>query len=281
MSSTCRRRAHRFRTKTARKLMEKYGSDSIDDAIACGVDELRRRVRAKGFCNRFASPPYDPSVVAALFGVPVRKEESLRYEGQIARLDPDPDLFRIERTTIQVRNEGRSPQRQRYTIAHEVGHLLLWEIVGQSRKAHLGRTGRESEIERLCDMIAVELLAPAKEVRALLEKINFLASANKAHCIVKIARIFDVSLFLASLRVKEIREPRLGCMLANLMNETVEWSFGVEENPLWDELRNLEESASSGRSSYQAFNRKRGIVIQRFSWTRVSPKAVLAAQISM
>ena len=61
---------------------------------------------------------------------------------------------------VEIRlNLRSSTERQRYTLAHEIGHLLLeLEVKGKRNCTD------DSDLEKACDLIAAELLMPADEV---------------------------------------------------------------------------------------------------------------------
>jgi hypothetical protein len=98
----------------------------------------------------------DLRVLARQWGVTSIVERDISAE---AMLLPNRDGYTVilkegDRTTYRT--------RQRFSMAHELGHLLLHRA-GVSDKAHLipqYRSGSEDEEERLCDAIAAEILMP-------------------------------------------------------------------------------------------------------------------------
>lgn len=81
-------------------------------------------------------------------------------------------------------NEGHHPNRQRFTVAHEVGHFLLHEgeklyIDGADCGFHINRRNEESktgakETEREANLFAAELLMPYRFLEDDLTKIGSL-----------------------------------------------------------------------------------------------------------
>lgn len=65
-----------------------------------------------------------------------------------------------------VLNESLTPERQRFVLAHELGHMVM----------HEGEPPRETA-EREADLFAEELLMPAAEVRSQLEAIDLRKAA--------------------------------------------------------------------------------------------------------
>jgi hypothetical protein len=80
----------------------------------------------------------------------------------------------IEADTYVISTRRTDPAvRQRFTIAHEIGHILLFELVGDSPETirRLARDHSDRHVEQLCDRVAAELLMPKRAFRdALLAK---------------------------------------------------------------------------------------------------------------
>jgi Zn-dependent peptidase ImmA (M78 family) len=82
-------------------------------------------------------------------------------------------------------------ERRRFTIAHELGHVLI-----ESTGANAPRAGRE--VERLCDLIATELLMPSARFRERLPEMLTLSE------IWRLSREFRVSFLAAAYRCVEL-----------------------------------------------------------------------------
>jgi Zn-dependent peptidase ImmA (M78 family) len=69
-----------------------------------------------------------------------------------------------ESYVIELR-KGLSPARGRFTIAHEIGHIVLYNLIpiGSRQDTSMFQRG-QSAIERFCDCFAACLLLPRKEV---------------------------------------------------------------------------------------------------------------------
>jgi len=92
--------------------------------------------------------------VATHFGLRIGKGPSEEFSGLLLRKD-DSALIGI--------NDNESPQRQRFTIAHEIGHYLLHpakEAFVDYRNSSIPRTPKERE----ADAFAAALLMPKKEI---------------------------------------------------------------------------------------------------------------------
>jgi predicted transcriptional regulator len=89
-----------------------------------------------------------------------------------------------------------SVPRRRFTIAHELAHV----VIGQTGP-NAPRAGKEPE--RLCDLIAVELLMPAQIFRAQLPVVLHIAD------IVSLAKRFQTSLAATAHRCAELSRSTL------------------------------------------------------------------------
>src|SRR3954454_6845216 len=94
-------------------------------------------------------------------------------------------------------NVNTSVVRQRFTLAHELGHYALWSGLG-----HVADGGDErSEFERWCDRFAVGMLMPASWISRFMS-----ASPNvpRARHLVRGPRMFQVSRQAFWLRIAEV-----------------------------------------------------------------------------
>jgi hypothetical protein len=88
------------------------------------------------------SPPTDLECIAGRLGATLHEEE-IRGAGELRR---DGDSYRI------IYNPDQPIAQRRFTIAHEIAHLSL---AGSNNHTH-----SPNDVERLCDLIAAELLFP-------------------------------------------------------------------------------------------------------------------------
>lgn len=67
-----------------------------------------------------------------------------------------------DRYVIQVRSrEDVGWRRARFSIAHEIGHILLFDSVGEGQVSSVSDPGYVEAIESLCNLAAAELLMPS------------------------------------------------------------------------------------------------------------------------
>jgi uncharacterized protein DUF955 len=171
---------------------------------------------------RFVSPHRragEPLEAMALrLGVSRIVEESLSFEGGI---------FELSGGELVIKLKGDSPStRKRFTLAHEIGHLLL------GKPGLRSSCGREQILERKCDAIASELLMPADEV------IPFIKSLGKPspEKLKAFASHFEVSLQAAAFRVHRdigLWKCFIGCWQRH-PNIKTEWFVGYRHR--WDRV---------------------------------------------
>jgi Zn-dependent peptidase ImmA (M78 family) len=124
--------------------------------------------------------------VAAQYGVDRIVEEPLPFDGGIFRVSRDRNVIKL--------NSDASPFRKRFTLAHEIGHLVVASVASSSGTP---KCRKSKNLERACDMIAAELLMPASKVR---EVVGELKSSSPRNLKI-LADRFGVSLQAAAVRV--------------------------------------------------------------------------------
>jgi hypothetical protein len=152
------------------------------EGIACpptDLEALRPRLKVSGF------EPID--------GLPISGE--LRKDG---------DGFKI------VYSASLQPGRRRFTIAHELGHAIF-ETTGPN----CPRYG--NELERICDMLASELLMPRKIL------VEHVGPGIEPGRIYDLARTFETSLMATALRCHQV----FGISVFQVENARLAWGYGV------------------------------------------------------
>jgi hypothetical protein len=131
-----------------------------------------------------------------------------------------------------------SSARRRFTIAHELSHAIF-----EKSGSNCPRT--VAELERLCDMLATELLMPR---RAFLERCGLDPDINS---IFELARVFQTSVTTTAIRCAEL----LKLSAFQVQDGYVVWSHGaVRKGPLRgldDHLRTLISNGVAGGSGQQ------------------------------
>ncbi|USQ95893.1 ImmA/IrrE family metallo-endopeptidase [Caulobacter sp. RL271] len=130
---------------------------------------VRGRRRAEDLIRLFSQPPVDLNLVATTLGAEIRTYE----------LKPDISgiLYRDGERRVIVVNQDHSIERQRFTIAHELGHLVLHRgqpvHVDEGFRVNLRdrRSATAEDVEEIeANAFAADLLMPAKWLRADVEQ---------------------------------------------------------------------------------------------------------------
>ncbi|SRR5260221_5778881 len=134
--------------------------------------------------------PTNLESVARRLNVEKVLQEPLPFDGVLVR--------RKDRLTIKL-NTHIDPRRRRFTFAHELAHVLLTNgSVGSSRRSFRG-----TEVERLCDIAASELLMPEPPARDF-----FKTHGVSPSSVCEFAASFDVSMQAAARRVWDLQLSR-------------------------------------------------------------------------
>jgi len=151
-------------------------------ASSVGEKDPRRAIRALVCSQR--TPGESLDAMALKLGISRIIEQKLPFDGGLFRL-PDGELV------IKLNSES-SYFRKRFTLAHEIGHLLL-KTVPAFRGSHHG----DENLERTCDSIAAELLMPSDEIADFVCRLGRPSSGN----LKRIASEYAVSVHAAALRL--------------------------------------------------------------------------------
>jgi hypothetical protein len=162
--------------------------------------------------------------LARRLGVSRIVEEPLRYEGGVFQLPNGERIIKLKADSTFV--------RKRFTLAHEIGHLLF------GKPGLRSSCGGDRDLERACDTIASELLMPTDEAVPFVKELGT-PSPEK---LTAVASRFQVSLQAAAFRVH--RDLRLwkcfiGCWQRHPQIKT-DWFVGYERR--WDQAEPDEHS---------------------------------------
>lgn len=124
--------------------------------------------------------PIDPIRIAAEMGVPVTADASLEGSGHY-----EPTASR-EGGPLITYNPKESPVRQRFTIAHELGHHVLRHGARDRDTPENFTLGASDPVEVDANKFAADLLMPPQLVRAMVEVKNI-------RSLRQLARLFNVS----------------------------------------------------------------------------------------
>lgn len=154
--------------------------------------------------------PVDVGAIASRLGIEIVKTP----------FPENPDLsgvlVREHRHTFMAINEAQSEPRQRFTIAHEIGHFLLdeakavWIDKGvhpvSYRRTGDGGTPEAYKLEEVrANRFAAELLMPSQEVeRRFADHTGQGADWEGSKDLLDIANEFEVSLQAMAIRLREL-----------------------------------------------------------------------------
>ncbi len=121
------------------------------DRIATIVGVQGRGHALEKFVNSQRSADESLEALARKLGVSRIAEERLPFDGGLFELASGELVIKL--------NSESSFVRKRFTLAHEIAHLLLNTV-----PAHRSTSRTDEALERTCDLIAAELLMPSAEV---------------------------------------------------------------------------------------------------------------------
>jgi hypothetical protein len=149
-------------------------STSLEDAV---------RIIANKYTREVSCPPTDLDAIARTLNIHDMASEEMPISGELRR---NGKGFRL------VYSSYLSPGRKRFTIAHEIGHAIVLQSGPKCPT-------RGRELERICDMFAVELLMPES---------TFLHQAQaepSAQAVKELATKFQTSLAAAGIRYANLK----------------------------------------------------------------------------
>lgn len=141
--------------------------------------------------------PVDLELVAFATGLSIRREDPNSFEGALTRIRGQAQ------GVVVVRRGSRGWGRERFTIAHEIGHYVLPRhgsiVCGGEGMMLRSRAGDEHEVA--ANRFAAELLLPAAEVVPLVRK-----QLLSIEIVRSIAHKFSASLTAAAFQCMEVTE---------------------------------------------------------------------------
>jgi Zn-dependent peptidase ImmA (M78 family) len=155
------------------------------DKVAALVGETDYRGSAASLVRRFRSAGDTLEDTASRLGIDAIVEEELPFDG---------GLFERNGRTIIKLSSFSSRTRRRFTLAHEISHLLLAATIRVKSCCVSDRN-----LERACDVLAAELLMPAEAVSHSVQEMG----ASSPENLRRLALQFDVSLHSAAVRVHQ------------------------------------------------------------------------------
>ena len=212
------------------------------------LDEAVKHVIA-GLLEGVTCPPTNLVEVGRRVGVRAISYESFPGSGELHK---EKGGYRIVCSLDQPRS------RQRFTVAHELGHVIL------------ERTGRRApragaSVERICNMLAAECLMPTAAFEAQLPTVPTLKN------VAALARVFDTSIPATAIRCAQLRP----ICVFGVSGDRVTWGYGgIRPGAvmyLLDQVRDGVRAVMAGKQPeeqvYFYSNGCRG-GLRRFDWIR-------------
>lgn len=216
----------------ATQRMQRQRAGVQDAVVEFAVRQAENLIRKSGV----STPPFLPQRMAHLQGVKrVLKEDLGSLSGLLLPLEDGYE--------IKV-NATHSPERQNFSVAHEIAHTFFYEgrgkeLVERHEKAKGEQSARHLE-ENLCDLIASELLMPSQVFRMYAASYDF-----RIYSIVPLSGIFGTSLVPTALRLCDVN-PR-SCSLVHWSLKNQGGLTRPELRPTWWTWSNMNAVVGTGR----------------------------------
>lgn len=148
-------------------------------------------------------------------------------------------VFRLANGELVIKlNAASPPSRKKFTLAHEIGHLML------GKPGLRSSCGEDPDLEKACDSIAAELLMPFEDIKAFARSLG----APSPEKLKIVASRYAVSLHAAAVRLHiglQLWKCFIACW-ARYPHVKTEWFVGRR---VWDrtdpELSSLDLALSS------------------------------------
>lgn len=162
-----------------------FSKDNIASQVLCGTRHFIP-------CVENLPVPIDLNYLATCLGY-IIEESRIQQQGYITITEDGKRLIRVRVDDL--------PRVKRFTIAHEIGHILLNIYEKKScRRAKKFRLHAYSREEKIANRLAAEVLMPFSRFRYELLRHVIPSYAE----LVAMARIFDVSLIACLRRITEL-----------------------------------------------------------------------------
>lgn len=183
----------------SQRLLEMAGNPSTVEGAA--------RIVVEKLLDNVPCPPTNLEVLAEKLRVTEICAEDLPVSGE---LRPDGKNFKV------VYSNFLSPARRQFTIAHELGHAIF-----ENSGARPPRTGEE--LERLCDLLASEILMPQNVFLSSVE------GTPSIYQLLKALQTFKTSLISTSINYAKVKKVSIFYLKEN----KIDWGCGfVKKGPI-------------------------------------------------
>jgi|SRR5208337_2734528 len=181
-------------TRSTQYFLKTYGHACLDTAVEFAAERERKSVNS--MIDGFYDVPVNVLKIAEKRRIKVLDDKHSKSERD-ALMVPTDNHFRL------FLNPHQSQGRQRFTLAHEIGHTLFY--IGM--KHQIGRL-EKAEIdaeERICNNFASALLMPKDYVNKKIRRISPIKPWKLHNELEGVCRVFEVSLSALISRMCQIR----------------------------------------------------------------------------
>ena len=236
-------------------LVEAIGSAWLDDqSIPRRLDSLAEQLGV----SRVLEKPLS-AVARSEVGASQAKDGRNRVAQRSSHGNVDAMLVPAGGTYTIILNEKSTPARRRYSMAHELAHLVTERHSGESPRQNSTRFRQQSnehsdrEVERFCDQIAAEILMPADRFIESAGRLSFSLSSLPS-----LANLYQTSITSTAIRLAELL-PGPGLL--------VRWSR-IRGGPLVPSWQVRNEQDGPQVDGISRFGRRRGEVFEgaREAW---------------
>ncbi|WP_407497029.1 ImmA/IrrE family metallo-endopeptidase [Pseudooceanicola sp. MF1-13] len=170
------------------------GADPVET-----IQEVARSLVLKARENGWSGPPFNPIFIAEMLDVRIEANSSIS----------DARLFDTKRGPTIEFNPRQPRERVRFSIAHEIAHLLFPDWAEQIRNRG-GTAGSQDEwqLEMLCNIVASELVLP-------IGSLSDVAEVPSIEELMQKRREYDVSVEAFLMRMAKISVQPVGVFVAS------------------------------------------------------------------
>lgn len=169
------------------------GSDPIET-----IQEAARSLVLKAKENGWSGPPFNPIFIAEMMNVRVEANSNIS----------DARLFETDHGPTIEFNPRQPRERVRFSIAHEIAHLLFPDWAEQVRNRGGSASSQDEwQLEMLCNLVASELVLPIGSVADV-------STVPSIEELMHRRRAYDVSVEAFLIRMAKISDQPIGVFVA-------------------------------------------------------------------
>jgi hypothetical protein len=194
-----------------------------DECPVAVIQRLCHELVIEARSHGWTGPPYDPSLLASL--------EDIRVEKAPSEMEADARIFPTTDGKLLIQySTSSSKERQRFSIAHEIGHTRFpdcYERV-RYRGSSSERDFVHAELEHLCNLAASEILMPADDM-----KLQLGTQPLSVELTERLRGVFDANepcaVIFMSLRLKPTEERETSGLFPGfqVLRRSFEWTTAV------------------------------------------------------